>query len=142
MNASSPPPKPPLDPEQAAYARWLARGNQVALVVMLAGFAAYLAGLWSPLVHRRELAGLWHLSARDYLQHTGVPTGWGWFGQLSHSDMTTLLGIALLAACSLPALLIVALSYWRRGERGAAALALLQVAVLLLAASGIIGAGH
>lgn len=142
MTKTSTLPTPPLDPEQAVYARWLARGNQVALVVMLAGFAAYLAGLWSPLVHRRELAGLWHLSARDYLQHTGVPTGWGWFDQLAHSDMATLLGIALLAACSLPALLMVALHYWRRGERLAGGLALLQIAVLVLAASGVIGAGH
>lgn len=136
------PPKPPLDPEQALYARWLARGNQVALVVMLGGFAAYMAGIWSPLVHRRELAGLWHLSAREYLQRTGVPTGWGWFSQMTHSDMTALLGIALLAACSLPALAMVAASYWRRGERLACTLALLQIAVLVLAASGIIGAGH
>jgi len=142
MTSSSPLPQRRLDPEQALYARWLARGNQLALAVMLAGFGAYLAGLWSPLVHRRELPGLWHLSARDYLQHTGVPTGWGWSGQLAHSDMATLLGIALLAACSLPALLVVALSYWRRGERLACGLALLQIAVLLLAASGIIGAGH
>jgi hypothetical protein len=142
MTMTSTLPKPPLDPEQAVYARWLARGNRVALVVMLAGFAAYLAGLWSPLVHRRELSGLWHLSARDYLQHTGVPTGWGWFGQLTHSDMATLLGIALLAACSLPALLMVALHYWRRGERLAGLLAMLQIAVLVLAASGVIGAGH
>lgn len=135
-------PKPPLDPEQAVYARWLARGNQVALLVMLGGFAAYVAGLWSPLVHRRDLAGLWHLSAREYLQRTGVPTGWGWSGQLNHSDMTALLGIALLAACSLPALVVVAWRYARRGERLAAGLALLQIAVLVLAASGIIGAGH
>ncbi|MBQ0960838.1 hypothetical protein KAK06_17925 [Ideonella sp. 4Y11] len=142
MTPSAAPPTPPLDPEQAVYARWLARGNQIALAVMLGGFAAYLAGLWSPLVHRRDLASLWHLSAREYLQRTGVPTGWGWFGQLGHSDMTALLGIALLAACSLPALVAVAWRYGRRGERLAAALALLQIAVLVLAASGIIGAGH
>jgi hypothetical protein len=142
MSTSPTPPKPLLDPEQAIYARWLARGNQVALLVMLGGFAAYVAGMWSPLVHRRELAGLWHLSAHEYLQRTGVPTGWGWFGQLAHSDMTTLLGIALLAACSLPALVMVAASYWRRGERLASVLALLQIGVLVLAASGIIGAGH
>jgi hypothetical protein len=142
MNPPAPSRTPPLDVEQGTYARWLVRGNQLALVVMLAGFAAYLAGLWSPLVDRHDLPGLWHLSAREYLQRTGVPTGWGWFGQLAHADMATLLGIALLAACSLPALVMVALSYRQRGERLAAALALLQIAVLVLAASGIIGAGH
>jgi hypothetical protein len=53
-----------------------------------------------------------------------------------------MLGIAILSGCSALPLLAVTGIYLRRGDRLFAALCLLQVAVLVLAASGLIAPGH
>ena len=50
--------------------------------------------------------------------------------------------IALLASCSLPSLLSLVPLYLRAGDRAYAAICLAEVAVLLLAASGILSAPH
>jgi hypothetical protein len=51
-------------------------------------------------------------------------------------------GIALLSGCSLVCLAAVAAIYARRGDRVYAAICVLQSAVLVLAASGVLTAGH
>ncbi len=69
-------------------------------------------------------------------------TGWGWLALLRHGDVLNLVGIALLATCSVPCLLRVAPIYARARDRAFVLLCLLEVVVLVVAASGIIGAGH
>jgi hypothetical protein len=132
----------PLPSVQERYARWLDAGTRAGFALLVAGFLAYLFGLFEPLVPPQELVSLWQLPLRDYLAATGAPVGWGWLGLLDRSDYFNLAGIALLALVTpvcyagvIPALLA-------RGERVAALLALVQVLVLLAAASGLLAGGH
>lgn len=128
--------------EQLRYARWLEWGTRAGLGLLLACFAGYLSGLMSPQVPLARLPQLWSLPVADYLQRSGTPAGWGWLALASHGDVANLLGIAVLAGCSLPPLLALVPLYLARRERVYAGLCLAEVAVLLLAASGVLGASH
>lgn len=132
----------PQATEQLRYARWLEWGTRVGLGLLLLFFAAYAAGLMPPHVPVARLPELWSLPVGSYLQRTGTPPGWGWLALAAHGDVANLLGIVVLAGCSLPPLLALVPLYASRGDRLYAGLCLAEVAVLLLASSGLLVAGH
>jgi hypothetical protein len=78
----------------------------------------------------------------SYLQQTQSPLGWGWLALVQRSDVAGLVGIVILAGCSLACLLALVPLYLRRGDRAFAVLCLAEVAVVLLAASGWLTGGH
>jgi len=127
--------------EQLRYARLLEAGARAGLLLLLLGFFAYGSGLLAPGVPLQRLPELWSLPLAEFLQQSGSPTGWGWLARLRQGDMLSLGGIAWLASCSLPALLALLPLYLRRGDKVYAALALAEVAVIALAASGWLGGG-
>lgn len=132
----------PAADEQALYARWLEYGTRASLVVMVAGFLLYLAGWPAPKVPPQQLPVLWQLPVGEYLQRTGMPAGLGWLNDPLHGDVIGLVGIELLALCSLPALVVAARAFAGRGLRLLATLCGLQIGVMVLAASGWLVAGH
>lgn len=134
---------PPAQPdEQLAYARWLDRGSRAGLVVLVLLFAAYVAGVTDPHVPHENLPQLWRLPVGQFLAETGLPAGWGWLAHAHRGDIANLVGIGLLAGSSLLALLALLPLYARRGDRVFLAVAVLQIVVLLLAASGVLRVGH
>jgi hypothetical protein len=124
--------------EQKTCARWLEIGSRVGLTLVVAGFVAYVTGLIEPLVPPAELARLWSLPVDRYAALTGAPTGWGWLQALGKGDYLNLLGIAVFASITAAAYARIVPDLMRRGLRLQAALAALQVVVLLIAASGIL----
>ncbi|MBP5991940.1 hypothetical protein [Piscinibacter sp.] len=129
-------------PEQLRYARWLEWGTRVGLVALILIFLAYGIGLVEPHVPHSRLPEVWNLPVSQFLAATGLPTGWGWLAFAHRGDIANLLGIAMLTGASLLALLALLPLYLRQRERLYAALCVAQVAVLLLAASGLLTAGH
>lgn len=131
-----------VPPEQAVYATVLAWGTGIGFVALVAGFALYASGIVPPHVPLDRLPALWELSAADFLRETGQGSGWGWL-QLAHrGDVMNLGGIAWLAGCSVACLAAVIPTYRARGEGIYVALCALEIAVIALAASGILNAGH
>ena len=130
------------DAAQQVYARWLAIGSRLGLAVLVASFVAYVTGWIDPLVPLQDLPRLWSQPVAQVLQSTGQPTGWGWLALVRKGDVFKLVGIALLATCSVPCLLRVAPIYARAQDRAFVLLCLLEAVVLVVAASGIIGTGH
>ncbi|WP_298834248.1 hypothetical protein [uncultured Piscinibacter sp.] len=128
--------------EQLRYARWLELGTRTGLAALVLIFLAYGLGLVDPHVPHSRLPEVWNLPVSEFLAATGVPTGWGWLGLAHRGDIANLLGIAMLTGASLLALLVTLPLYLKRGDRLYAVLCLAQVAVLLLAASGVLTAGH
>jgi hypothetical protein len=128
--------------EQLLYARLLDWGAKIGLAVLVAGFAGYLSGFLAPQVPVDQLPALWTLPLADYLARTGTPTGWGWLSLLDKGEFAGLAGIAILSGCSLLCLVAVVAVYARRGDRVYATIGLLEIAVLVLAASGVLTAGH
>lgn len=129
-------------PEQLRYAWLLDWGGRIGLLVLVLSFAAYVLGWLSPHVSLERLPELWSLPVGRYLQETQSPTGWGWLALVQHGDVAGLLGIVILAGCSLLCLLALVPLYLRRGDKAFVALCLAEAAVLLLAASGLLAGGH
>jgi hypothetical protein len=127
---------------QGTYAAWLEAGSRVGLVLLVVTFLGYVFDFWEPHVPIEHLPRFWSLSAQEFRAVTGVPQGWAWLRLLGRGDYLTYIGVALLALTSIACFLRIAPALAARGERLYAAIALLQIVVLVLAASGIIGAGH
>ncbi|MEQ1805192.1 MAG: hypothetical protein ABL900_07415 [Burkholderiaceae bacterium] len=131
-----------VDAAQLRYARLLEWGTRIGLVLLLLSFAGYISGVLPAQVAPQDLPQLWNKPLQRYLDLTGVGTGWSWLGQLQHGDVLGLAGIAVLAGCSGVALAAVLPIYRQRRDRAYTALCIALVAVLLLAASGLLRVGH
>lgn len=129
--------------EQFVYARVLDVGMKVGLVLLVLTFAAYVSGLLTPHVAVDELPRVWKMPVRDYLTATGIHTGWSWLGMIGKGDFVNFLGIALLAGITIPCYLAILPGLIRKKDMILVTVALLEVAVLVLAASGVLrGGGH
>lgn len=127
---------------QNAYANWLEAGARLGLALLVITFVAYVFDVWEPHVPIEHLPSLWSLPAHEFRAATGGPTGWGWLLLLGHGDYLTYLGIAVLSMATIACYLRIAPALAMRGERLYAAIALAQIVVLALAASGILAGGH
>lgn len=126
-------------PQRELYARWLDIATKAGFVISLIAFLLYAGRVLPAYVALEELPRYWALPVHQFIQATGAPTGWAWLGELGYGDGLNLLAIALLGLVTplcyarlVPAL--VAERDWLQ-----VALAVAQLAVLLAAASGLIG---
>ena len=122
---------------QKTFARWVNAGTRIALAMLVVGYAAYVTGLLQAHLQPDALAKLWHLPLKDYLAASGAPTGWSWVELAHRGDYINYLGIGLLCT-------IVMLAYVRvlpmlvKSARAHALIAVLELVVLLAAASGLL----
>jgi len=129
-------------PEQLRYARVLDAGMKLGLGALAGGFLAYVFGLVPAHVPLAKMPELWTLAAPDYLRATGAPQGWGWLATLGSGDAWPLVGIAILSGVSLLCFIALLPLYAARRDWVYFAIAVLEIGVLLLAASGILTAAH
>ena len=105
------------------------------IVGPLIAFTSVLAGsLGVPIP---TLTTLWGLPLAEYLAASGAPTGWAWLAHTGRGDYINHLGIALLTSIVITAYLRV-LPLLARRARAFAAIAALEILVLLAAASGLL----
>lgn len=128
--------------EAHRYAILLDWGTNLGLVVLVLGFAAYVLGFTAPHVSLDQLPQLWNQPVAIYLQKTNTPIGWGWLVHAGKGDMFNLVGIAILAGCSLPPLLGLIPLYLKRRDYAYAGICAAIILVLVLAASGVLTGGH
>lgn len=128
--------------EASRYATLLDWGTRIGLVFLVLSFTAYVFGFIAPQVSLDQLPQLWNQPVAIYLQKTGTPTGWGWLALAGKGDMLNLVGITLLAGCSLPPLLGLIPLYLKRRDYAYAGICAAIVLVLVLAASGVLSGGH
>ena len=133
---------PPITPEQKLYGTWLLWGTRATLTLLIAAFALYVLGLVPAHVPIEQLPQLWELPADELLRRTGVQPGWGWASLVARADMLNMAGIALVASVSIPCVAAVLPIFVKRGEPVLAWICVLQVAVLVLAASGVLAGAH
>jgi hypothetical protein len=139
-----PPPESPepVPVEQLRYARLLDITSKLGFVALVVGYVAYVMGWLDVHVTVGELPRLWTLPLAEYLVRTDSPTGWGWLAHLHKGEFAGLIGIVILAGCSVLCLAAVIPVYVRRRDHVYAAICAVEILVLLLAASGILTAGH
>jgi len=129
-------------PEQLRYARLLDVTSKLGFAALLAGFVAYATGWLDLHVTLAELPQLWKLPLADYLARTQSPAGWAWLAHLHKGEYAGLLGIALLSGCSILCLASIVPLYARRRDVVYVVLCLLEILVLLVAASGVLMPAH
>lgn len=136
MKESVYPPK-----EQVDYADLLFYGCWAGLAIMLLTYFVYITGIVSPHVPLAELPEYWGQPVGHYLQSAAVPTGWGWTSLLGTGDFLNFLGIVLLAGLSIICYLRIIPALFRKGDNIMGIIAVAEVIVLFLAASGLVGTG-
>ena len=120
--------------EQTLYARWLDFGTRIGFLVLLASFVGYVFGALDPHVPPHELPLLWGLPVDHYVAAAGAPIGWGWLALVVKADYLNYVGVVLLASVTMAAYARIAALLVAQGERLRAAIAALQVIVLVVAA--------
>jgi hypothetical protein len=128
--------------EQIKYANLLLYCSWAGIGLLVATFLVYMSGMMTQFIPPAEISQYWSLSVHDYLAATGAPTGWGWLGMLGNSDYLNFIGIALLAVLTVVGYLTLLLpAYLRKKDLHYATIVVLEIAVLVLAASGILKVG-
>ena len=138
------------DEEQLIYAKFLGWGMLIGLMLLFLTFFLYASGIMPPAIPHDALANYWGLDAHhymegveeDYLKRGRLVTGWSWVKLLGKSDYLNFVGIAVLSSVTILCYLAIIPSLLRKGDKVYAIIAILEVLVLSLAASGILTAGH
>jgi len=128
-------------PEQISYANLLFYGCWTGLGIMIVTYLIYVLDLMSPHVSMDHVVQLWSRPVHDYLTQGNVPSGWGWVGLLGKGDFLNFLGIVLLAGLTIVCYIPLIPAYLKKKDPVFAILALAEVLILLVAASGIVGGG-
>ncbi len=128
-------------PAQMRYAHTLQIGAYAGLVLMIVAYCLYVFGVFAPRVPIETVVANWHLGVHDYLAVTGAPSGWAWITMLGTGDYMTFVGLALLALLTIVCYAQLIPEYLRRKDKAYTFFAVLEILVLSLAASGIVGGG-
>ncbi len=128
--------------EQLKYASILQIVSLSGLAILILGFLVYIFGVLPNIVPVNKIPEYWGLRVHEFVEKTGMPTGWKWFILLNHGDMVSFLGIALLAAATVVCMLVVLPLFMKKKDTPYVIILLIQIVVLILAASGLITGGH
>jgi len=127
--------------EQLSYAQILDIGMKLGLLLLLVTFVIYVSGILPPHVPVNDLPKYWGMSANKYLAAAHIHRGWWWLGMVGKGDFINFIGIAFLAGITALCYLRIVPVLLKKKDFTYCALAVLEVLILALAASGILKAG-
>jgi hypothetical protein len=154
-SGAAPPSAPPgeippsISPEQLLYARILAAGMYTGLGVLLTTFLLYISGAIAPAIPIDRLPDFWSMDVARYLEavntqyvhHDHILTGWAWVSALEHGDYLNFVGIVVLSTVTMVCFLGILPTLFRKRDYAYAVIAVLEIVILALAASGVLTAG-
>ena len=129
-------------PEQIRYANVLEKGMYLGLACLFVTFVLYVFMIVAPHIPHEKLPEYWTKNVHEYLTEAEIDAGWGWVKMLKHGDFINFIGITMLAGVTVLCYLAVFPLLLKRKDTIYAVLVLLEVIVLVVAASGIIAVGH
>ena len=127
--------------EQMAYAGVLNIGMWLGLAVLILTFFVYLSGLLPSFVPIDDLPKYWTMRVHDYNVALHAPTGWGWVTLAGKGDYLNFVGIAMLSGLTILCYLVILPILVRKKDTPYVVIAIVEVVVLSLAASGIMKVG-
>jgi hypothetical protein len=127
--------------EQNLYANILNKGMLVGLIGLVVTFAIYALGILSPKIPLNEVQHYWVMPVADYLHESGIKAGWAWLGNLGSGDMLNFVPIAFLSALTIFCYLAIIPGLLRKKDTAYVVIAIVEVIVLSVAASGVLGTG-
>jgi hypothetical protein len=128
--------------EQLRYAEVLEIGMKAGLACLCITFALYVFGIMKPHIPLGQLPEHLTKNVHDYLIDAKVEPGWAWVTMLRYGDFFNFIGITLLAGVTVVCYLAILRPLLRRKDVIYTVLAVLEVIVLVVAASGVIAVGH
>jgi len=129
-------------PEQLRYARILEIGMYIGLAILFVTFALYAFGITDPYIPLEKISRYWSMNVHEYLEQAHIKTGWSWVAMLKYSDFLNFIGIAILAGVTIVCYLAIVPVLLKNNDKIYALIAVLEVLVLGLAASGLLAVGH
>ena len=129
-------------PEQVRYAAVLEKGMYAGLACLFVTFALYVFGIMEPYIPHEQLPEHWSKNVDDYLRDADIKAGWSWVPMVRYGDFVNFIGIAALAGVTILCYSAIIPLLLKRKDTIYAILAMLEVAVLVAAASGVIAVGH
>ncbi len=131
-------------PAQVRYANLLGLISNIGLVTLIVTFCMYVFGFSfaAPHVPVDELVKTWGMSSAEFNKLHNVPMGWGWLKLLAQGDFSNFIGIAILAGVTIVCYAQLCVDFVRSNEKLMAAIAFIEIIVLIAAASGVVGGAH
>ncbi|MBI5676322.1 MAG: hypothetical protein HZC48_10955 [Nitrospirae bacterium] len=135
--------------EQIIYANILNKGMWFGLALLVITFIIYMSGMLPSHVPIEELSKTppgsevpyWGMRAHEFNIAFNIPTGWGWTALAGKGDYLNFVGIAILAGLTILCYLAILPILIKKKDTPYVIIAILEVAVLALAASGILKVG-
>lgn len=131
-----------LSPRRRVYADMLKNGTRIGLIVTLILFAVYIFSVREPAVPFENLSRVWSQSAETLREAHGLAPGWAWLTLAGHGDYMALIGIALLCCVTLVCLARIIPFSIKSKDYIFLTFLVLEVLILLSAASGLLQGGH
>jgi hypothetical protein len=132
---------PQATEEQLLYANILNKGMIIGLLGLVITFIIYGAGILEPKIPIDQVQNYWVMPVSDYLEQTGIHAGWAWLGNLGNGDMLNFLPIAFLSLLTIICYAAILPGLIRKKDNIYVVLVIVEIVVLTVAASGILGSG-
>jgi hypothetical protein len=127
--------------EQVIYANMLVLGVWTGIAILFTTYFLYLSGIITPHVDISLIPQLWGKGVNEYLELTHSPHGWDWVSLVTKGDFLNYVGLVLLAMMTVICYMVLLKGYLVKKDWIYASIAFLEILVLLVAASGLLGSG-
>jgi hypothetical protein len=127
--------------EQMAYAKVLNIGMWLGLAVMVVTFFVYVSGVLPSFVPIDDLPKYWTMRVHDFNVALNAPTGWGWAPLVGKGDYLNFVGIAMLSGLTILCYAVILPILFRKKDTAYVVIAIVEILVLSLAASGLLKVG-
>ena len=127
--------------EQLLYAKVLGKGMQVGLIGIFITMVIYMLGILPAKIPVGDVSKYWGMSVHNCLEATGCKPGWAWVHMVGYGDFLNFLPISILAGITVVCYIAIIPIFLKKKDVVYATIAILEVLVLSLAASGVISAG-
>ncbi len=128
-------------PEQIRYANMLFVGAWGGIIILAISYFLYVTGIIPAHIDIALVVQNWGKGVNEFIQITNAPDGWSWAALLGTGDYMNFIGLVLLAAMTIFCYLFLIVGYARHKDWIYCVICTLEVLVLTLAASGILGTG-
>ncbi|MGW8209662.1 MAG: DUF1634 domain-containing protein, partial [Syntrophobacteria bacterium] len=112
-----------------------------AIAILIVTFFVYVSGVFESYVPINEISQYWSMPVGQYVHEANIPIGWGWATLLGKGDFLNFIGIAILAGMTIFCFIVILPYYVKQKDIPFVVLIVLEVLVLCLGASGLLGTG-
>ncbi len=127
--------------EQLAYAKVLNGGMWSGLALLIITFFIYISEMLPTHVPISDLPKYWTMRVHDFNVALNAPTGWHWAAFAGKGDYLNFVPIAILAGLTILCYLVILPILARKKDTPYVVIAIAEVLVLALAASGLLKVG-